>query len=92
MNHRVANLHARGEGIQHETPHLALKNRNQVRKLAEVLLSSVNCRGQVSFEPAGNREHCFVTRFADEQRGRSEYLFFQVRFLQECGGVRFEQH
>jgi hypothetical protein len=52
----------------------------------------VNCRGQVSFETAGNREHCFVTRFADEQRGRSEYLFFQVRFLQECGGVRLEQH
>lgn len=90
MDHSVADLDPCRESVEDEAANLVLENRYEIGKLMEILLGSVNRRGEVAFERAGDLKQLIPGRVTYQKRGGAKNLSVQVR-SQECNGVGFKK-
>src|ERR1035437_6774608 len=68
VHHGMRDLDARRKSIEHETANFVFENRDQVRKIAQILFCAMNRGGQVAFEAAGNRQNLVPAGVLHEQR------------------------
>ena len=93
MYHGMAHLDSCRKSVEDKAADLALKNRDEIGKVTQISLGSVNCCGEVAFESAGNLQNLIATRVTDKKRGGAKYLRIQVRSqerssicFKKCGG------
>jgi len=78
MNHGVGYLNSGREAIEHEPANLALENRNKVGKVTKIFCRTVNRRGEVALQRAGNIEDLIPIRMAYKKRGWTKYFRIKI--------------